>query len=350
MLCLLFRPTPGEDQAMNGKALARPPARARISRRGCWRRNAALGTTAALLLASVATSASANVYTVVANAISGFNTGINTSVNKSSDTPPVETSFGGTSNLLSFSAVAAPGILQASASVNTGFDGTGFSLNGTADAEASMALDNIVISGPATSVMYSVNFTISGSVTLSTTGTPDAQGGIDLLYNGGASLGALGVNTDINDQTAPTGVFAGIIDPTKISVSGTTPETSATVGEDISVGLGLLATAQADSAPGSTADLIVDFSDPFTFPTSGPVFNFFDPTTGDPVTGFTANSSDGCIVKNAFVCGSLGPTGSVPELSTWAMMLAGFAGLRLAGWRVSRGDRVRLSSTADFRR
>ncbi len=148
-----------------------------------------------------------------------------------------------------------------------------------------MELDNVVISGPTSSVMYSVNFTLSGSVTLSTIGTPDAQGGIDLSYNGGASLGALGVTTDINDQTAPTGVFAGIIDPTKISVSGTTPETSATVGEDISVGLGLLATAQADSAPGSTADLVVNFEDPFTFPTSGPVFNFFDPTTGIPSPG-----------------------------------------------------------------
>ena len=50
--------------------------------------------------------------------------GLNDQVNKSSDTPPVETSFGGTSDLLSFSAVAAPGILEASSSVNTGFDGT----------------------------------------------------------------------------------------------------------------------------------------------------------------------------------------------------------------------------------
>jgi hypothetical protein len=48
------------------------------------------------------------------------------------------------------------------------------------------------------------------------------------------------------------------------------------------------------------------------------------------------------------MCGSLGPTGSVPELSTWAMMLAGFAGLGLAGWRVSRGDKARLSSASDI--
>jgi hypothetical protein len=48
------------------------------------------------------------------------------------------------------------------------------------------------------------------------------------------------------------------------------------------------------------------------------------------------NSGDGCIVNNKFMCGSVGPTGSVPELSTWAMMLAGFAGLGLAGWRRDR--------------
>jgi hypothetical protein len=177
-------------------------------------------------------------------------------------------------------------------------------------------------------------------VTLVTTGTPDAQGGVDLLYNGATSLGSLAVNTDINDQTAPTGIFAGIIDPSNITVSGMTPETLVNAGDTISVGFGLLTSAQADSAPGSAADLIVNFKDPFTFPTSGPVFNFFDPTTGDPVTGFTANSSDGCIVNNAFMCGSVGPAGSVPELSTWAMLLAGFAGLGLAGWRVSRGDKA----------
>ena len=327
---------------MNGKALARPLARPRISRRGYWRPNAALGSTAALLLASVATNASADVFTVTAYAITA---GLDDNVNKSSNTPPVETSFGGTSDFLSFSAVAAPGLLEAESSVNTGFAGPdlGSSLNGYAGASASMALDNVVISGPTSgSVMYSVNFTISGSVTLVTTGTPDAQGGVDLLYDGATSLGSLGVNTDINDQTAPTGIFAGIIDPSNITVSGTTPETLANVGDTISVGFGLFTTAQADSAPGSAADLIVNFKDPFSLPTSGPVFNFFDPTTGDPLTGFTANSSDGCIVNNVFMCGSVSTPGSVPELSTWAMMLAGFAGLGLASyWRCGkRGVRL----------
>ena len=89
-----------------------------------------------------------------------------------------------------------------------------------------------------------------------------------------------------------------------------------------------------NSGPGSAGDLIVNFEDPFSFPTSGPVFNFFSPATGAPLTGITANSSDGCIVNNAFMCGSVGPTGSVPELSTWTMLVAGFSGLGLASyWR-----------------
>jgi len=322
---------------MNGKALAKQAARAPFARRGHWRRNAVVGSFAALLLASVATSASANVYTVTAYAITA---GLDDQVNKSSGTPPVETSFGGTSDFLSFSAVAAPGLLEAESSVNTGFAGPdlGSSLNGYAGASASMALDNVVISGPTSSVVYSVNFTISGSVTLVTTGTPDAQGGVDLVYDGATSLGTLGVVTDINNQTAPTGIFAGIIDPSNITVSGTTPATLVNVGDTFSVGIGLFTQAQADSAPGSAADLIVNFKDPFTFPTSGPVFNFFDPTTGDLLTGFTANSSDGCIVNNSFMCGSISSPGSVPELSTWAMMLAGFAGLGLASyWRSRKG-------------
>jgi hypothetical protein len=33
------------------------------------------------------------------------------------------------------------------------------------------------------------------------------------------------------------------------------------------------------------------------------------------------------------MCGSVSTPGSVRELSTWAMMLAGFAGLGLARWR-----------------
>ena len=81
------------------------------------------------------------------------------------------------------------------------------------------------------------------------------------------------------------------------------------------------------------ASASADFLDPFSFPSNGPIFNFFD-ANGDPIAGATVNSSDGCIVNNRLLCGG-GPT-SVPELSTWTMMLAGFAGLGYAGWRRGR--------------
>ena len=41
-------------------------------------------------------------------------------------------------------------------------------------------------------------------------------------------------------------------------------------------------------------------------------------------------------------CGSSGRAGSAPELSTWAMMLAGFASLGVAGYR-RRGKRPLLA-------
>jgi hypothetical protein len=272
------------------------------------------------------------VYTLTTSIVTP-STGIVNST-QTSHTPPFETSFGGFSNLVSFSAVAAPGVLEAESSANTGFLGPnlGYSESGTAIAKAEMELDNVVFSGPTTNFMYSVNFTISGSITLTTVGFPDVSGGVNLFYDGGI-IGGLGVTTDINDQTPPTGIFAGITDPSSITVSAMTPEAPGTTAPGgVSVGFGLLTSAHADSGPGSMGDLIVNFGDPFSLPSSGPVFNFFD-LNGSPLTGMTANSSDGCIVNDVFMCGSVIAPGAVPEFSTWAMMLVGFAGLGSAGWR-----------------
>lgn len=302
------------------------------------RRNAVLGPIAALVLASVATSAGADVFTLQTS-IATPDTGIVNST-KSSNTGPVETSNGAFSSLASSSAVAGPGLLTAASSVNTDFTNASPPVgeNATAIAFATMDMENIVFSGGSGPVGYSVNYSISGTITLSTLLFPDASGGVRLLYSSGATdnvvLGSLGVNTDINDQTTPTGIFAGY-DPTNpvinVSVSTATPPVLGFFDNPTFMAFSLQTSAHADSYPGASADIIVNFEDPFSLPTTGPVFNFFDPTTGLPLTGITANSSDGCIVNNAFMCGSVGPTGSVPELSTWAMMAAGFAGLGLAG-------------------
>jgi hypothetical protein len=307
------------------------------------RGNNLLSPIAALVLASAATTASADVYTLqtsIATPITGI---VNST--KSGNTGPVETSNGGFSSLASFSAVAGPGLLTAASSVNTDFTNAvpPIGENATATAFATMELDNIAFSGGSGSFSYSVNYSISGKITLSTLLFPDASGGVRLVYSSGTTdnvlLGSLGVNTDINDRTAPIGIFAGY-DPTNpvinVSVNAATPPVLGSFSSDTFVAFSLQTSAHADSYPGASADLIVNFQDPFSLPTSGPVFNFFDPTTGLPLTGITANSSDGCIVNNAFMCGSITSPGSVPELSTWAMMLAGFAGIGLAGWRRGR--------------
>jgi hypothetical protein len=119
-------------------------------------------------------------------------------------------------------------------------------------------------------------------------------------------------------------------------VNAATPTVLGAYGSDTFIAFSLGTSAKAQSYPGFSADIIVNFGDPFSLPTSGPVFNFFDPTTGAPLTGITANSSDGCIVNNAFMCGSITSPSSVPELSSWVMMLTGFSGLGLAGWRRGR--------------
>jgi hypothetical protein len=51
----------------------------------------------------------------------------------------------------------------------------------------------------------------------------------------------------------------------------------------------------------------------------------------------SAGSADSSILGNAF------SVTAVPEPSTWAMMLAGFAGLGFLGWRGSRNTTARAA-------
>jgi hypothetical protein len=135
-------------------------------------------------------------------------------------------------------------------------------------------------------------------------------------------------------DSGSSGIFSGGIS----SVTTQTPIQTGFVDEKVYAEFILATHADVEAGPSGSgftqgqASASSDFIDPFSFPTNGPVFNFFDPMTGAPLTDITANSSDGCIVNNAFMCGSVGPTGSVPELSTSAVMLAGFASLGFAGW------------------
>lgn len=213
-------------------------------------------------------------------------------------------------------------------------------------ATSSMQLDNILISGApvGTPVLYTVNFNITGSITVGHFGPAGEQGGVELRYSSeptplGDSLGAPGVLDPAepgNPVSNGTGIFAGFPatdDSTvSVSVSGMTPAAPGVVGGDAFVEFVLETSASVTLDPHENGQVTVDFQDPFSFPTSGPVFNFFDPTTGAPLAGITANSDDGCIVDNQFVCGTTAVT-SVPEPNACGVLLLALAFTRFVANR-----------------
>jgi hypothetical protein len=234
----------------------------------------------------------------------------------------------------SYSVLAGPGLLGDSNSV-TATSTTGDQRDVRSNTNFTMS--NIVLTGPAGSafVDYSVNFNVTGSFLLSSAGNATARGIVE-VDDAVGELGSMLASTNAADDGAG-GVFQGQ-SPSANSSFNLTATTEKEIGENgspvtIMLNLATSANVAANDGSGSAA---VDFLDPLSFPTRGPVFNFFD-LAGNPISGWTANSSDGCIVNNTFRCGLASPPGSVPELSTWVMMVAGFAGLGLAGCR--RGPR-----------
>jgi hypothetical protein len=211
----------------------------------------------------------------------------------------------------------------------------GAEISGQVEASLGVALENDTIIDPAlpagTQVFYDINFEIGGKIVVVAFGSADADASVSLSYNSSA-LGS--DQADTNGGSTASGIFsAGISD-----VKAHTPLESGVVGGLVSADFTLVTSASVSAGPSAfgvregEASATSDFLDPFSFPTDGPIFNFFD-ASGNPLAGATVSSGDGCIVNNAFVCASIVPTGSVPELSTWAMMIAGFAGLGYAGWR-----------------
>ena len=87
----------------------------------------------------------------------------------------------------------------------------------------------------------------------------------------------------------------------------------------------------------------VNAGETFNFFADGNFVNMFDSTCAGPaagtclITGF-GNAASIAVQMNTegtiFVAAvSADPSNTVPEPSTWAMMLLGFAGLGYAGWR-----------------
>jgi hypothetical protein len=115
--------------------------------RAPWRWNNLLSPIAALALGSVTTTASADVFTLNTSIVTPATGIVNNT--KSSNTGPVETSYGGFTSLASFSSVAGPGLLTGASSVDTDFT-NGVpppAENGGAIAFASMDMEGLGLAG-----------------------------------------------------------------------------------------------------------------------------------------------------------------------------------------------------------
>lgn len=263
-------------------------------------------------------------------------------------TQTIDRGIPGAAVTLTYSVIAKPGDIGSLSSAAALAPGA--NIIGSDNAIADVALDNIKIIDPGvpagTPVNYDINFDIGGSIVVAAFGVGSANADVELTYNAapgnGVTLGTAFAST-IPGETGASGVFSAGVS----HVQAHTPVEGGFVDQDVYAEFILATHAGVDVGPSSStqgqASASADFLDPFSFPTDGPVFNFFD-ANGNPLAGATVNSSDGCIVNNRFLCGG-GPT-TVPEPSTWTLMLMGFVGLGFAGWRAARKRRSLLAAAA----
>jgi hypothetical protein len=171
-------------------------------------------------------------------------------------------------------------------------------------------------------------------------------------FEGGQQSVALG--------TTPFPLFAptfGTLDAVSAEISGVL--TAASVAENPSVKIGLYTSQRP-----SSGEIEIDIDDysiaspgMIDLNLSGGSFDQLFQGTGNTelllVVGTvdppntTVIQSDGPLTGSVTYDYSPPPTLSVPETSTWAMMLFGFAGLALAGYRGAEADRARLARQKD---
>ena len=230
----------------------------------------------------------------------------------------------------SYSVLAGPGLLGNSNSVTVAPGQS--SADGVISSNTNFTMSDIVLTGPSgsTFAQYSFNFDVTGSFTLSSSGYYATATGVVGLDDANGSLGSMSANTQ--GVSGANGVFQGQTPSagSSFDFAASTEKHTVENGSSVTLMLNLSTSATVTAYYGYSGSATTDFVDPLSFPTNGPVISFFD-LTGAPISGWTANSEDGCIVNNRFVCGAA--SSDVPELSTWAMMLVGFAGLGYATWR-----------------
>lgn len=257
-------------------------------------------------------------------------------------TKTVNAGVTGAAVTMTYSVIAKPGDIGSLSSAAA--LAPGGSIIGTANAVADVALDNLKVIDPGvpanTQVLYDINFELGGSLVAAAFGSSSALAFVTLSYDsvpGNPITLGEAVDSTLPGESTAFGIFsAGVED-----VKAHTPIESGFVDGDVFAEFSLDTHASVDAGPSPStkgqASASADFLDPLSFPTDGPVFNFFD-ANGNPLAGVTVDSSDGCIVNNRFLCGGSGGPSTVPEPSTWTMLLLGFAGLGYAGWRRRGGS------------
>ena len=183
------------------------------------------------------------------------------------------------------------GLLGATASANSTGVYSGFNTN-AACYISEFVIDDVVITGPSSTVSVQVSAELDGFITLAGSNATDATAnvkatlqmgevtGSGILLHGG-SLGQVNLGTFAAPFQAP-------VSASLSSKAVTLPTSSTLVVRMVLSGKVI---ASDNFSPGS-ASAAVDFSQGLSFPGSGPVFTL--------PAGFTVNSVDGHIVDNLF--------------------------------------------------
>jgi hypothetical protein len=171
---------------------------------------------------------------------------------------------------------------------------------------AEMVIDDIIITGPGSTVSTQLSADLSGAIS-------------SVLTSGGSAVGLTSASLQALGLGPAVGFGTGSTSGTTVDTMLMTAVFSAPVNQAFAVKMTLRGTASASafqpvgSEIAGTASMLNDFSSTMSFTTSGPVFDL-------PI-GYTANSVDGNIVNNQFAVIPIPP----------AVWLFGSA-LGLLGW------------------
>jgi hypothetical protein len=198
---------------------------------------------------------------------------------------------------------------------------------------ASGLYSDTVIFHAADSIDFSDGIAVSLNLQFAGTLTSTLEAGADvrvLVQINGVTVSTLhGTSNNGTDTSCNSSFLGGEGCATPVTDSNVTSQEIDGVPLDTPVSFLFSVEVSAGSSGAASASAV--YSDSLDLPIGIDVFNLPE--------GVTANAPGSDIVNNRFTL----PTTSVPEPSTWAMMLLGFAGLGYAGYRRARGSHAALA-------